>query len=62
MTKIKQSMRKTVHIESGGRTGRKPYEAPRLEKFGNISKLTAGVGGSNNDHGQNNMTKMGACL
>jgi hypothetical protein len=44
--------RLAAHIESLATGVRNPYQALRLEKFGNISKLTAGVGGPNDDHGQ----------
>lgn len=62
MTGIKPPPRPKVRIESLAGNVRKPYRAPRLEKFGNISKLTAGVGGSNFDPGHNSQTKMGSCL
>ena len=39
--------------------GKRPYKTPQLANFGNVAKLTKGVGGSNNDPGQGNLTKVG---
>ena len=62
MTEMKPPSHPKARIESPVGRVRKPYKAPRLEKFGNISKLTAGVGGSNFDPGHSSQTKRGSCL
>jgi hypothetical protein len=38
---------------------RSKWTTPKLVVYGNVATLTKGVGGSNNDPGQGNMTKRG---
>ena len=40
-------------------TKKKAYKKPQLTVYGTLAKLTEGIGGSNADPGQGNMTKRG---
>jgi hypothetical protein len=58
--KLDQEIEKDFGIAAGEKKARKPYRKPDLVKYGKLAQLTAGIGGSNMDHGQGAKTKKGS--
>jgi len=52
-------MKQTVKINNKDKKKKKIYSKPTIHKYGTVSALTKGVGGSNPDRGQPDDTKIG---
>lgn len=59
MKKLDHDIEKDFGIAAGKKRARKPYRKPELVKYGNLAKLTAGVGGTHMDPGHNTPNKKG---
>jgi hypothetical protein len=59
MKEVKQEVKTGSGIATKKERARKAYKKPKLTVYGKVADLTAGVGGSNADPGQQVQTKKG---